>query len=65
VANAPGEVVGPGDWAKAVKLLAAGKDINYEGAAGSHEIDAKGDVSGYIGKYVVSGNSYKKVGTFQ
>ena len=34
VAGPPGEVVGPGDWAKAVKLIAANKDINYEGAAG-------------------------------
>ena len=28
VANAPGEVVGPGEWAKALQLLAEGKDIN-------------------------------------
>lgn len=65
VANAPGEKIGPGEWAKAVKLLAEGKDIDYEGAGGSAEFDDKGDVKGFIGKYVVEGDSYKQVGTFQ
>lgn len=65
VSNAPGEVVGPGEWAKAKKLIAEGKDINYEGAGGSHEFDGAGDVTGFIGKYVVEGDSYKQIGTFQ
>jgi len=56
VANAPGEVVGPGDWAKAVALLKAGKDINYEGASGSHEFDARGEVAGVFAEYNVKGN---------
>jgi branched-chain amino acid transport system substrate-binding protein len=58
VANAPGEIVGPGDWAKAVALLKAGKDINYEGASGSHEFDAKGEVSGVFAEYGVKGNKF-------
>ena len=53
VANAPGVEVGPGDWAKAKALLAAGKDINYQGIAGENEFDANGDVSGIYGKSVV------------
>lgn len=61
VANAPGEVVGPGEWAKAVALLADGKDINYEGASGSHEFDQQGDVAGLIGKFVVDGDSYQQL----
>lgn len=65
VANAPGEVVGPGEWAKAVQLIGEGKDINYEGAAGSHEFDANGDVAGYIGKFVVDGDSYKQIAVFE
>lgn len=56
VANAPGEIVGPGDWAKAVALLKAGKDINYEGASGSHEFDAQGEVAGVFAEYKVMGN---------
>ncbi|MFZ1816134.1 MAG: ABC transporter substrate-binding protein [Rhizobiaceae bacterium] len=45
VASAPGEVILPGEWAKAVEAIKAGKDINYEGATGSLEFDAAGDVS--------------------
>jgi branched-chain amino acid transport system substrate-binding protein len=46
VANAPGEVIRPGEWKKAKELIAAGTDINYEGASGSVEFDAAGDVAG-------------------
>ena len=62
VANAPGEAVGPGDWAKAVELIKAGKDIDYTGATGSMEFDDKGDVAGVIGHFVVDGTGYKEVG---
>jgi hypothetical protein len=34
----------PGDFAKAFKLIKAGKAINYEGAAGSVDFDKNGDV---------------------
>jgi len=51
VASAPGEAVGPGEYAKAVELLKAGKDINYEGAAGSQDFDENGDVPGTIGQW--------------
>ena len=46
VANPPGEIVLPGDWAKAKALIAEGKDINYEGATGNVDFDANGDVAG-------------------
>ena len=46
VANAPGERILPGEFAKAKEMLAAGKDIDYVGASGSIEFDAEGDVSG-------------------
>jgi branched-chain amino acid transport system substrate-binding protein len=55
VTNAPGEVVGPGDWAKAVSLIKAGKDINYSGAAGDHEFDGNGDVGGVFSEWTVKG----------
>jgi branched-chain amino acid transport system substrate-binding protein len=46
VANPPGEVVGPGvaDLKKALQLLEAKQDINYEGAAGACDFDENGDV---------------------
>jgi len=53
VANPPGEVVLPGEWEKAVKLLADGQDINYEGASGSVDFDENGDVPGTIGHWEI------------
>ena len=62
VASAPGEVILPGEWDKAVKLLAEGKDINYEGASGSQEFDANGDVPGVIVEMKVEGGKFVEVG---
>ncbi|MGE0255345.1 MAG: ABC transporter substrate-binding protein [Alphaproteobacteria bacterium] len=55
VAAAPGEAVGPGEWAKAKALLRAGKDIDYAGAAGSQDFDKAGDVPGTFGVWQVKG----------
>jgi ABC-type branched-subunit amino acid transport system substrate-binding protein len=44
VANPPGQVILPGEFAKAFELLEQGKDINYEGAAGAVDFDENGDV---------------------
>lgn len=65
VASAPGEKVGPGDWAKAKALIKEGKDIDYDGAGGAYDFDANGDVTGYIGKFVVDGTTYKQVAVMQ
>lgn len=46
ISSAPGEVILPGEWAKAKAILAAGGDINYEGAAGNQDFDENGDVAG-------------------
>ncbi|MGI6855067.1 ABC transporter substrate-binding protein [Mesorhizobium sp. 1B3] len=62
VATAPGEVILPGEWEKAARLIGEGKDINYEGAAGSHEFDANGDVPGVVIELVVDGPSFRDVG---
>lgn len=53
VANAPGMVIRPGEWAKAKDALAAGEDINYEGASGAIEFDGNGDVAGIYSLNVV------------
>lgn len=44
VSNPPGEVIYPGEFVKANDLLKDGKQINYEGAAGSVDYDENGDV---------------------
>ena len=46
VASPPGIVIGPGVWSKAKEAIAAGEDINYEGAAGPADFDENGDVAG-------------------
>lgn len=56
VAGPGGEVVRPGEWAKAKGLIAAGKDVNYEGAAGVNDFDANGDVTGLFSVNVVGGD---------
>lgn len=62
VSSAPGEVILPGEWAKAKALLAEGKDVNYEGASGSHEFDENGDVPGVIVEMTVEGGKFVEVG---
>jgi ABC-type branched-subunit amino acid transport system substrate-binding protein len=44
IADPPGAVVGPQQWAQARALIAQGLKINYEGASGSVDVDAQGDV---------------------
>ena len=46
VANEPGTVIRPGEWEKAKAAIAAGEDINYEGASGNVDFDEAGDVGG-------------------
>lgn len=65
VATAPGEVILPGEWSKAKRLLAAGQDINYEGATGQHEFDANGDVPGVIVEMTVRNGAFVEVGEVQ
>ncbi|WP_428239908.1 ABC transporter substrate-binding protein [Gynuella sp.] len=62
VATAPGEIILPGEWAKAKKLLDEGKDINYQGAAGNHEFDANGDVPGVIVEMGIKNGKFVELG---
>ncbi len=62
VATAPGETILPGEWTKAVDLLAAGTDINYEGASGPVEFDAAGDVAGSVVEMTVKDGAFAEVG---
>lgn len=65
VASAPGEKILPGEWSKALALIAAGTDIDYEGAGGPMDFDANGDVSGVIVEVVVQGGAFVEVGPVQ
>lgn len=62
VCCAPGEAIEPGEWAKAKAAIAAGKKIDYNGAAGPADFDANGDVAGAIGEFVIENGNYKQLG---
>jgi ABC-type branched-subunit amino acid transport system substrate-binding protein len=61
VANPPGETILPGEWAKAKQLLADGKDVDYQGAAGSQNFDKNGDVPGTFGVWRIEGGKIRTV----
>ncbi|MCF4099379.1 ABC transporter substrate-binding protein [Maritalea mediterranea] len=65
VATAPGEVILPGEWEKAKKLIAEGKEINYEGAGGDHEFDEAGDVAGAIVEMTIKDGVFVEVGPLE
>jgi ABC-type branched-subunit amino acid transport system substrate-binding protein len=48
VSRAPGKEFRGTEFSKAVKALAAGKDIDYSGASGRVDLDSKGDVTGFV-----------------
>ncbi|MDR5893025.1 ABC transporter substrate-binding protein [Halomonas mongoliensis] len=62
VSSAPGEIILPGEWEKAVELIAQGVEINYEGASGSHEFDENGDVPGVVVEMVVEDGRFVSKG---
>ena len=67
VANAPGEVVGPGrdEIARALRLIADGKDIDYNGAGGNVDLDQNGDVFGTIEIWTVADGEIQSTGRFE
>ena len=54
----------PSDIKRAVSLLNKGDDINYEGAAGSQEIDANGDVNNTIEVWEIKDGKITSTGQF-
>lgn len=64
VSNGPGEKILPGEWAKAKRLIAAGKNIDYEGASGPVDYDADGDVAGTFADWVIEDGKYKTLRVF-
>jgi ABC-type branched-subunit amino acid transport system substrate-binding protein len=65
VANPPGEEILPGDFAKALAAIKAGKDIDYVGAAGSQNLDADGDVPGTFAHWAVKDGEIVTVEVFE
>lgn len=65
VASAPGETILPGEWEKAKELIAAGTDIDYQGAGGALDFDENGDVEGIIVELAVEGGSFVEKGPIE
>ncbi len=65
VAGPPGEKILPGEWTKAAGLIAAGTDIDYDGAGGPLDFDAAGDVNGIIVEVVWENGAFVEKGPVQ
>ncbi len=61
VANPPGEPIYYGEWTKAVALLKAGEDIDYQGVSGLVDFKETGDVAGSILIWMIEGCQVKAV----
>ncbi|MFZ7094135.1 ABC transporter substrate-binding protein [Primorskyibacter sp. 2E233] len=61
VANAPGEVILPGELGKALDILANGGEIDYAGATGV-ELVGPGEAAGSYAEYTVEDGALKVVG---
>ena len=57
VANAPGEIILPGELAKALQILADGGEVNYEGASGV-ELIGPGEASGSYQEYEITDGAF-------
>jgi branched-chain amino acid transport system substrate-binding protein len=60
VANAPGEIILPGELAKGLQILADGGEVNYEGAT-NVEFDANGDPAGSYKEQEVKGGAFTTI----
>lgn len=61
VANPPGEPIYYGEWTKAIALLQAGEDIDYQGVSGLVDFKETGDVAGGILIWMIEGCQVKAV----
>lgn len=65
VANPPGDVFTVGQLDKALEAVRAGRDINYEGASGSVDLDAAGEPVGPVGTWTIRNGKIVEVNTYQ
>lgn len=64
VSNPPGEEIIPGQFAKAVKLLKDGKQINWTGASGGENFDENGDISSDFAEWVMKDDHIEAIRVF-
>ncbi|WP_349434466.1 ABC transporter substrate-binding protein [Pararhizobium sp. A13] len=61
ISSGKGEPILVGEWKKAKELIAAGKDIDYQGASGGLDFDENGDVPGTYSLFRVAGDDFQVV----
>lgn len=59
ISSGKGEPILVGEWKKAKELIAAGKDIDYQGASGDLNFDENGDVPGSYALFKVAGEDFE------
>lgn len=58
--TAGGDTVRPGEWARALELIAAGaSSVDYLGASGPVDLDARGDVLGKIEEWRITDGAFE------
>ncbi|MCP4391040.1 MAG: ABC transporter substrate-binding protein [Gammaproteobacteria bacterium] len=60
VANAPGKKIGPGELGKALKIIAAGGDVDYQGAT-NVEFNEVGEVFGSYKELEIGGGKWNTI----
>ena len=60
VANAPGKKIGPGELGQALKVIAAGGDVDYQGAT-NVEFNDVGEVFGSYKELEIRDSDWKTV----
>jgi branched-chain amino acid transport system substrate-binding protein len=60
IANAPGEIILPGELGKALDLIKEGKDINYEGAS-AVELIGPGESAGRYREFEIKDGKYETI----
>jgi len=58
--NAPGKEIGPGELDKALKIISAGGDVNYQGAT-NVEFNDVGEVFGTYKELEVGGGKFNTI----
>jgi len=59
ISGPEGEVILPGEFRKAKRILKDGGSINYDGGSGAVDFDENGDVSGFVGVSHVEDGQWK------
>jgi ABC-type branched-subunit amino acid transport system substrate-binding protein len=59
-----GETVGPGDFAKAKRLIALGRRVTYAGASGALHLDAHGGTAGTFAQWDIEDGHFATVRVF-